>query len=73
MLMTRDEVQKDLVQKALDTRDANGRMRCTIEAITGLGKTFISFHLIRDLQPKTVLFLAETELREQNIRDDIIK
>lgn len=71
--MTRDEVQKDLVQKALDTRDANGRMRCTIEAITGLGKTFISFHLIRDLQPKTVLFLAETELREQNIRDDIIK
>lgn len=71
--MDRNEIQNDLVKKALATRDENGRMRCTIEATTGIGKTFISFHLIRQLQPKTVLFLAETSLREQTIKDDIIK
>lgn len=55
------------------SRDENGFMRCTIEAITGLGKTFISLHLIKILQPKSVLFLAETQLREQTILDDIAK
>lgn len=71
--MNQTEVQNMLVERAMNSVDEHGRLRVTIEAITGLGKTFISFHLIRLLKPKSVLFLAETTMREQNIEEDMIK
>lgn len=45
--------------------------RGTCEIATGTGKTFVAFWLIHHLKPKKVLFLAETQIREQNIYDDI--
>lgn len=71
--MNQTEVQQMLVDRAINSLDEHGRLRVTIEAITGLGKTFISFHLIRLLKPKSVLFLAETTMREQNIEEDMAK
>jgi superfamily II DNA or RNA helicase len=71
--MTQSEVQASLIDAAMKSMDAYGRLRCTIEAITGLGKTFISFQIIKMLQPKSVLFLAETTMREQNIMEDMEK
>lgn len=71
--MTRDKIQEEAVNSILASRDEHGRCRCTVECITGLGKTFISLLAIKALNPKTVLFLAETTLREAGIRDDIEK
>lgn len=72
-MTNRDLVQQELINSALNSKDSYGRIRCTIEAITGLGKTFIALFLIKALNPKSVLFLAETNLREEDIRNDIIK
>ena len=73
MVTNREQIQQDIVKSIIKTTDVNGRVRCTVEAITGIGKTFISFFAIKELKPKTVLFLAETTIREQGIHDDIIK
>lgn len=71
--MNREEIQEQCLQAILKSKDNNGRVRCTVEAITGIGKTFISLFAIKALNPKSVLFLAETNLREQGIKDDIEK
>lgn len=72
-MISRDDIQQQALKAILESRDEYGRCRCTVEAITGIGKTFISLLTIKELQPKTVLFLAETEVREKGIRDDIDK
>lgn len=72
-MTTRDEIQINIVKAILNSKDSYGRCRCTVEAVTGIGKTFISLMTIKELNPKTVLFLAETTLREKGIRDDITK
>lgn len=70
--LAREKVQQDAIEAALNSM-VDGKMRCTLELATGLGKTFIAFHLIKKLQPKTVLFLAETTMREGNIKTDMEK
>lgn len=72
-MIDRNQIQNEIVQSILKSADDNGRVRCTVEAITGIGKTFISLFTIQKLQPKTVLFLAETTIREEGIRADIQK
>lgn len=65
-------VQQDAVNKCLESI-VGDRFTGTCEIATGTGKTFIAFWLINKLKPKSVLFLAETTLREKNIHDDLIK
>ncbi|GEM_PF-1416249 len=68
----RNDIQNKAVQSLLNSK-INGNVRGTIEAITGIGKTFISLMMIKELKPKSILFLAETNLRELDIRKDIAK
>lgn len=68
----REVIQQEAVEAALSKTDDNGRVRATIQAITGIGKTFIALNLIEKLQPTSVLFLAETTMREADIMSDVI-
>lgn len=69
---TRELVQDNAIN-ALNESAKDGVIRGTIEAITGIGKTFIALKMIKLLNPKTVLFLAESELREVGVKEDIVK
>jgi superfamily II DNA or RNA helicase len=56
----REQIQHKAIEALLLNKDKNGHVKGTVEMITGLGKTFIALHIIRLIQPKNVLFLAET-------------
>lgn len=70
--MNRLDIQKQAVEALLNS-SINGKVRGTIEAITGIGKTFIALMMIQKLKPKNILFLAESSVRETTINDDIMK
>jgi RNA polymerase primary sigma factor len=67
--MDRNEIQIAAVEAWIN----NGK-RGTIEAVTGIGKTFISFHAIRELPKGSIIFyLAETTQRKLDVDKDLIK
>lgn len=60
-------------EEAYSAWKENGH-RGTIEAITGIGKTFIALRAIADLpEDSNILFLAETTARWKDLNDDIAK
>ena len=65
----RDKIQ----MKAFKAWKKNGRQG-TIQAITGIGKTFIALHAVAELtEGASVLFLAETRQREKDLKAEIKK
>jgi len=68
----RESIQKSAVESCLQNVDSDSSFKGTCEVATGTGKTFIAFWMIYHLKPSTVLFLAETQLRERNISDDML-
>jgi superfamily II DNA or RNA helicase len=65
----RDRVQREAFKAWCE----NGRQG-TIQAITGVGKTFIALHAINELEVgDRILFLAETRQREQDLKEQIVK
>ena len=63
----RDKIQREAF-KAWQDNGGQG----TIQAITGIGKTFIALHAIAETRGK-ILFLAETRQREQDLKEQIAK
>lgn len=71
--MKLDEKKAEIQKKALIAWTENNK-KGTIEAITGIGKTFISLYAIVSMgRCSKVLFLAETTEREKDLNDDIEK
>jgi len=65
----RDKVQRDAFQAWKD----KGR-KGTIQAITGIGKTFIALHAVAETKVgDRILFLAETRQREKDLNEQLIK
>lgn len=67
----RNDIQKEAVEKWI-----SHNKKGTCEIITGLGKTFIGLHCLRSMpndDGKVHLFLAETTMREKDLRSDIKK
>ena len=65
--------QSEIQEIAINNWKRNGK-RGTIEAVTGIGKTFIGLHAIRSYPAGcSVVFLAETTLREIDVLADIAK
>jgi len=71
-LINRNEIQIQACKALLDSK-IDDKVRGTIQAITGIGKTFISLMMIEEIKPKSVLFLAESTLREKDVIKDIEK
>ena len=69
MIDTRENIQQEAF-----TAWKNNNNRGTVEIATGIGKTFIAFHAVMSM-PKhsNCLFLAETTVREDNVRQDSLK
>ena len=65
----KEQVQNQALEALLKNKQDN-KIRGTCEIATGTGKTFIAFKLILELKPSSVLFLAETTLRWDNILAD---
>jgi superfamily II DNA or RNA helicase len=63
----RDKIQREAFKA---WQDSGGQG--TIQAITGIGKTFIALHAIAKTRGK-ILFLAETRQREQDLKEQITK
>jgi len=67
--LKKQEIQEKAVSQCMKNV-IDDRFRGTCEIATGTGKTFIAFWMIVKLNPKSVIFLAEVEAREDGIKMD---
>jgi superfamily II DNA or RNA helicase len=65
--MTREEKQQELIKIGVENK------RCTLVASTGLGKTYIALEIIKQLKPKTVLWVGPSANLEENVKKEIVK
>jgi superfamily II DNA or RNA helicase len=66
------DLRKERIQiEAVDCWTKNNKVG-TVEVATGHGKTFIAFRCILTMPKRSnVLFLAETQVREKTIKEDV--